>query len=199
MAWISTETVLQNDIVVLEPMQARDLDELREVALEPEIWEHFVFRIDDERDLQSFVDAALADMSAERRLVFTIRDAAQGRIAGSMAFGNLAHADRRLELGWSWLGKPFRGTRINTASKLLMLEHAFTALECERVEFKTDELNVRARAGLRKIGAVEEGTLRSYNFMPSGRRRDAVFYSILRAEWPQVKQRLSEHLAGAGR
>jgi RimJ/RimL family protein N-acetyltransferase len=71
-----------------------------------------------------------------------------------------------------------------------MLEHAFERMGAERVEFKTDALNVQARRGLRNIGATEEGTLRSFNPMPGGRRRDAVFFSVLRAEWPSVREQL---------
>jgi RimJ/RimL family protein N-acetyltransferase len=104
-----------------------------------------------------------------------------------MSFGNMAEEHGRLEIGWSWLGRDFRGTQINKWSKYLMLAYAFEDLACERVEFKTDALNVRARKGLLKIGAKEEGTLRSYNLMPGNRRRDAVYYSILKHEWPQVK------------
>ncbi|KJY40503.1 GCN5 family acetyltransferase, partial [Streptomyces sp. NRRL B-1568] len=100
-----------------------------------------------------------------------------GRTAGSMSFGNMAEADRRLEIGWSWLGRDFRGKGVNRWAKYLLLRHAFETLGAERVEFKTDILNEQARRGLRNIGAVEEGTLRSFNFMPGGRRRDAIFYS----------------------
>lgn len=193
MGWISTDTELSNETAVLRPMRAEDLPDLRAIAFEREIWEYFVVRVDTEKDLKRFVDTALLDMNEGRRLVFTIRDS-RGQVAGSMAFGGIAPADRRIEIGWSWLGKAFRGTKINIASKVLLLDHAFSSLECERVEFKTDALNVRARAGLTKLGAKEEGTLRSYNLMPDGRRRNAVFYSIIRAEWPEVRQRLMSRL-----
>jgi RimJ/RimL family protein N-acetyltransferase len=104
---------------------------------------------------------------------------------------NLAERDGRLEIGWSWLGRRFQGQGINRWAKFLLLEHAFERMGAERVEFKTDKLNVQARQGLRNIGATEEGTLRSFNPMPDGRRRDAVFYSVLRAEWPLVRAQLS--------
>ena len=195
MSWIGKDTALQNHIVRLDPLSEEDREGLKAIAFEAEIWEYFVFRIKDDAGLTEFISAALADREAGKRIVFTIRDLASGRVAGSMAFGSLAASERRLEIGWSWVGKPFRGSKINTASKYLMLDHAFSVLECERVEFKTDVLNERARAGLRKIGAVEEGVLRSFNYMPSGRRRDAIYYSILRKEWPEVKNRLLERIA----
>ena len=126
-------------------------------------------------------------MLSGTRLVFEFLDRATGRLAGSTAYGNMSEAERRLEIGWSWLGKAYRGTGINRSVKRLLLGHAFESLGCERVEFKTDELNLRARAGLRSIGAQEEGTLRSFNYMPGGRRRNAVYYSILKDEWPGLR------------
>lgn len=148
-------------------------------------------RIESEADYQAFFDATLADHQAGRRVVFHITDRRTGRVTGSMSFGNLSEADGRLEIGWSWLGLDFQGQGINRWAKYLLLEHAFETLGAERVEFKTDELNKQARRGLLNIGAREEGTLRSFNPMPDGRRRNAVFYSVLRAEWPEVKALLA--------
>jgi RimJ/RimL family protein N-acetyltransferase len=185
---------LESEAVLLRPLTPADWDGVREIAFEPEIWEYFVFRIDSEDALRSFLDDAIRDTRAGSRAVFGIVEKSSGRLAGSMAFGNLAEKEKRLELGWSWLGRDFRGTHINAWAKYLMLGHAFERMGCERVEFKTDVLNLRARAGLKKIGATEEGVLRSFNYMPGGRRRDAVYYSVLRAEWPRVKAALSARL-----
>jgi len=172
------------------------------LALNPDIWRYFIFRIDNKGDLDRFVRDAVDDTASGKRVVFCVVDKARGQIAGSMAFGNLAEKDKRLEIGWSWLGTGFQGTGVNGWAKLLLLQCAFEELGCERVEFKTDVLNLQARKGLRNIGAKEEGVWRSYNFMPDGRRRDAVFYSILRAEWPAAKlalvERLTERFAAAG-
>ena len=107
-----------------------------------------------------------------------------------MSFCNIMEKDGRLEIGWSWLGAESQGKGINRWAKFLMMQHAFEHLGAERVEFKTDELNIQARHALCNIGAREEGTLRSFNPMPDGRRRDAVYYSVLKAEWPGVKEQL---------
>jgi RimJ/RimL family protein N-acetyltransferase len=196
MSWGGFEDLrLESDAVLLRPLGDQDFQELRAIALEPEIWEHFVFKIDSEDALRTFLNDAIRDTHAGTRAVFGIVDKASGRLAGSMAFGNLAEKERRLEVGWSWLGRDFRGTHVNTWAKYLMLNHAFERMACERVEFKTDVLNLRARAGLKKIGATEEGVLRSFNYMPGGRRRDAVYYSVLRREWPAVKEALATRLA----
>ncbi|MBT2402866.1 GNAT family N-acetyltransferase [Streptomyces sp. ISL-87] len=182
---------LENDRVLLRPVAEADREGVRAVAMDPDIWRYFVSAVETDTDFEAFFDANLADHAAGRRAVYVITDKKSGRIAGSMSFGNMAEADRRLEIGWSWLGRDFRGQGVNHWAKALLLEHAFEVLDAERVEFKTDILNVQARRGLSNIGATEEGTLRSFNFMPGGRRRDAVFYSILRAEWPQVRAALA--------
>jgi RimJ/RimL family protein N-acetyltransferase len=180
----------------LRPLRAEDTPALREIAFEAEIWKYFVFRIDSERALDQFVEDALRDMREGKRAVFAVIDKRNERLAGSMAYGNLAPAEGRLEVGWSWLGAAFRGSGVNAWAKFLLLEFAFESLRCERVEFKTDVLNARARRGLQGIGAREEGVLRSYNWMPDGRRRDAIYYSVLRSEWPDVRGLLRSRLGG---
>jgi RimJ/RimL family protein N-acetyltransferase len=192
MSWADlAATTLDNEHVRLRPITPDDRDSLRAIALDPEIWRYFVFLVENDADYDAYFDASLSDQDAGRRIVFHITDKASGRAAGSMSYGNLAEADARLEIGWSWLGKDFRGQGVNRWAKYLLLEHAFERLGAERVEFKTDQLNQQARRALRNIGAVEEGVLRSFNYMPGGRRRDAVFYSVLRAEWPAVKRALA--------
>jgi RimJ/RimL family protein N-acetyltransferase len=190
-AWhAAAAAVLEDEHVRLAPLTEADREPLRAIAVDPDIWRHFVSRVDSDADFDAFFDATLADHQAGRRAVLVVIDKRTHRVAGSMSFGNLSEADSRLEIGWSWLGRDFRGAGINRWAKFLLLKHAFEVLCAQRVEFKTDVLNIRARRGLRNIGAVEEGILRSFNPMPDGRRRDAVYYSVLAAEWPAVKENL---------
>ncbi|MEV5492945.1 GNAT family N-acetyltransferase [Streptomyces bobili] len=192
MTWVQTAAAhLENIHVRLHPITEADREGIRAVAMDPDIWRYFVSAVKDEAGFTAFFDTCLADQEAGRRVVFVVTDMVSGRSAGSMSYGNMVEADARLEIGWSWLGRNFRGTGVNRWAKYLLLEHAFERLGAERVEFKTDILNEQARRGLRNIGAVEEGTLRSFNYMPGGRRRDAVFYSVLRSEWPRVKAHLA--------
>lgn len=191
MSWAEiAAATLENEHVQLRPVREADREPWREIAMDPQIWRYFVIRVDTDADFESFFNAALADTEAGRRVAHHITDKTTGRAAGSMSFFNLAEKDGRLEIGWSWLGRDFRGKGINRWAKFLMLEHAFDRMGAERVEFKTDRLNVQARHGLSNIGAREEGTLRSFNPMPDGRRRDAVYYSVLRPEWPGVREQL---------
>jgi RimJ/RimL family protein N-acetyltransferase len=181
---------LENEHVLLRRIVAEDRDQLHDIAFDPEIWRYFVARVSTEAEFDKFMSDAIEDTDAGRRIAFCVISKPAGRIAGSMCFGNLAPAEKRIEIGWSWLGKEFRGAGINRWAKYLLLEYAFETLGCERVEFKTDVLNKQAKKGLQNIGAKEEGVLRSYNFMPDNRRRDAVYYSILKSEWPEVKETL---------
>lgn len=191
MSWADiAATMLENEHVRLRPVREADRESWREIAMDPQIWRYFVVRVDTDAEFDSFFDAALADTRAGRRVAYHITDKPAGRAAGSMSFCNMAEKDGRLEIGWSWLGQDFRGKGINRWAKFLMLEHAIERMGAERVEFKTDRLNVQARHGLSNIGAREEGTLRSFNPMPDGRRRDAVYYSVLRPEWPGVREQL---------
>jgi RimJ/RimL family protein N-acetyltransferase len=194
MSWVETAAVrLENDHVLLRPLTAEDRESLHAIALDPDIWRYFVSLVETDADFEVFFESTLDDHLAGRRVVFHITDKRSGRAAGSMSYGNLAERDGRLEIGWSWLGRDFRGQGINRWAKYLLLDNAFERLGAERVEFKTDALNPQARRGLRNIGATEEGILRSFNPMPGGRRRNAVFYSVLRAEWPDIKKQLADH------
>jgi RimJ/RimL family protein N-acetyltransferase len=178
---------LENEHVLLRPIVASDADQFRAIAFDADIWTYFVSRITNEAEFDRFMTSAVEDICARRRIAFGVISKAANRIAGSMSYGNLAEKEKRLEIGWSWLGKEFRGAGINRWAKYLLLEHAFEKLHCERVEFKTDVLNKQARRGLENIGATQEGIFRSYNYMPDNRRRDAVFYSIVKGEWPRIK------------
>ena len=102
--------------------------------------------------------------------------------------------DRRLEIGWSWLGTKFRSTGINRHAKYCMMKYAFDTLDFERVEFKTDVQNARARKGLQNVGGIEEGILRSHMQMWNNRRRTSIYYSVLKDEWPGLKQTIFKEM-----
>ena len=191
MSWSKAcAAILENNVVLLRPIVLSDAEQFRAIAFDADIWRYFVFRIDQQADLDKFIADSINDTAAGTCVAFSIIVKASQELAGSMSYLNLAEKEKRLEIGRSWLGKQFRGAGINHWAKFLLLEYAFESLDCERVEFKTDVLNRQARQGLLNIGAKEEGVLRSYNFMPDGRRRDAIFYSVLKSEWPGVKEML---------
>lgn len=189
MSWKNlSDTVLTNDRVELRRIRLADRAAFERIVYDEEIWRYFVTRIETSAELDTFMETAIKDTLSGVRNVFAIIDHESGHIVGSSAYGNLAEAERRLEIGWSWVATNVRRTGLNRATKLALLDHAFDVLECERVEFKTDVLNTVARKGLMSLGAQEEGVLRSFNYMPGGRRRDVVYYSILRDEWPALRK-----------
>lgn len=194
MTWVERAAVpLECEHVLLRPLQEEDRALLHAIAMDPRIWRYFVTRIETDDDFHLWFDHSTREQRAGRRVAFRITDKGTGATAGSMSFSNFAEDERRLEVGGSWIGTQFQGRGVNRWAKFVLLRHAFEQLGAERVEFKTDTLNTQARRALRNIGAVEEGVLRSYNFMPGGRRRDAVFYSVLLREWPEVKSELLDH------
>lgn len=177
---LPSDLILENDQVLLRPLVEQDFPVLQKLTQDSDQWIYFTH---DLSDSNQFKDWAAPHFKGER-LQFTVIDKKTMEMAGSTAFGNYFPKDRRIEIGWTWLGKDFRGRGINPAMKKLMLDYAFGTLEMMRVEIKTDVLNVPARTALKNIGAIEEGVLRSHTLMTRGRRRDTIYYSFLAAEWP---------------
>jgi RimJ/RimL family protein N-acetyltransferase len=120
------------------------------------MWDYFTLNLADKNHLRKWMDAAFNDRTAGTRRPFTIIDKTTNQVAGSSSMGNISYYDLRLEIGWSWLGKKFRNTGVNFHAKYCMLRYAFDELNFERVEFKTDVLNERAKQGLRKVGGIEK-------------------------------------------
>ena len=185
---ISVGLMLQTNKVILRPLEEDDFNIFLQLAQDEDAWKFFSLNLADKHQLRQWMDLAFADRAAHTRRPFTIIEKSSNRIAGSMSMGNISMHDLRLEIGWSWLGADFRSTDVNRHSKYAMMKYAFDELHFERVEFKTDVLNTRARKGLEKIGGKEEGVLRSHMTMWNNRRRDSIYYSVLKNEWPQLKQ-----------
>jgi RimJ/RimL family protein N-acetyltransferase len=187
--------VLEGQHVRLEPLSLAHLDALSEVALDPEIWRWTSERAGSAEELRAYVERALAAQRSGSALPFATIARSIGRPIGSTRFANVDLPNGCLEIGWTWLGRDWQRTAANTEAKYLMMKHAFEALGVRRVEFKTDVLNERSRAAIRRIGAREEGILRKHGVTMSGRVRDTVYYSVIDDEWPAVRRRLEERLA----
>jgi N-acetyltransferase len=190
-----TPVTLEGRSVRLEPLTREHRADLARVALEPELWRWTLTRIGSLDDLDAYIETALAWRDAGTAMPFATIDRASGRAIGSTRFGNIDAPNRCVEIGWTWLGLAYHRQAFNTEAKLLMLEHAFEHLGCVRVEFKVNEPNRRSRTAVVRIGAREEGILRHSQIAPDGRLLDWVYYSILRDEWPRVRQGLEQKLA----
>lgn len=181
--------ILQTDKVILRPMISDDFNSFEILTKDKSMWIYFTSDLSDRADLHYWIDTAFSDMENKTRLAFTIIEKSSDNPVGSTSFGNISFRDRRIEIGWTWISREFQGKGVNSQIKYLMLKYAFETLDFERVEIKTDVLNIPARKALLRIGAKEEGVLRSHTLMTHGRRRDTIYYSILRSEWESIKIR----------
>jgi RimJ/RimL family protein N-acetyltransferase len=138
-------------------------------------------------DTRHWIDEAL---DTPDQLPFAIVDAAREKVVGSTRFLSIRPEHRSMEIGWTWIGQEWQRTAANTEAKLLLLTHAFEQLGCVRVEFKTDARNERSQQALLRIGATREGVLRNHMIVQNNFLRDSVYFSVIEAEWPEVKKRL---------
>jgi len=180
--------------VRLEPLSPDHLAGLVAAGCDPALWQLTVNDGSTPEAMRRWLDAALADQRRGTAVPFATVLLQTGQVVGSSRFGNLSETDRRAEIGWTWVGRAWQRTAVNTETKYLMLRHAFEVWRLIRVEFKTDAINQQSRAALLGIGAREEGVLRRHALTWTGRFRDSVFFSILAEEWPAVKSRLESRL-----
>ena len=188
---------LEGRVVRLEPLTLDHLDQLCEVALDEDLWRWTTTQVRTRDELRQYIEAALQSQQQGTALPFATIEKATGRAIGSTRYGNIEMRDRRVEIGWTWVGRPWQRTAVNTEAKYLMLRYAFETLGCIRVELKTDALNERSRRAIARIGAKEEGLLRQHMITASGRLRDTVYFSVLDREWPEVKAALEARLEQA--
>lgn len=192
---MSTDTEFESPLLRMRLLLAEDVDHFHSLTADEEMWQYFTVNLADDAELKKWMEKALKEKAAGTRLPFTIICKEQNRIAGSMSIANISAYDLRAEIGWSWLGRDFRGRDVNRQAKFLLMRFLFEEWKFERVEFKTDVLNDRAINGLRKIGAREEGILRSHLKMWNNRRRDSIYFSVLKTEWPQLRTTIFKDLA----
>ena len=187
--------ILEGRHVRLEPLRLDHQGGLCEVGLDEDLWRWTTTLIRTPEEMRLYIETAIAEEAAGMSLPFATIEKASGRVIGSTRYGNIDRVNRRVEIGWTWIGRGYQRTPANTEAKYLMLRQAFETWGCIRVEFKTDSLNERSRNALERIGAKEEGTLRNHMITYTGRLRHSVYFSIINSEWPTVKIALEEKLA----
>ncbi len=184
----SAPIVLENNRVRLRPLDAGDFEALKAVAFDADLWQYTLTRGDDAVSLAAYLRQALEARAQGLRYPFAILDRATGQLAGSTSYYNVAEADQRLSIGYTWVGRAFQRSGLNRACKHLLLSHAFGQLGCERVELETDARNHPSRTAMARMGATEEGTLRSHRLTQGGIRRDTVIFSVIRPEWAALRE-----------
>ena len=189
---IDVPVTLDGSVVRLEPLRREHADLFWEVAkgnLE-EIFRWIPYSMKTREDFETLIDKAFAEQGRGESVVFATVELSSGHVVGSTRFMNIDRANRRVEIGSTWIAPAWQRTAVNTEAKYLMLRHAFEVWGCMRVELKTDALNQKSRNAILRIGAKEEGTLRRHLVTWTGRVRDTVYFSILDDEWAGVKTKL---------
>ncbi|MDQ6753017.1 MAG: GNAT family N-acetyltransferase [Actinomycetota bacterium] len=186
---------LRGAAVTLEPLSADHLDGLVEAASDGELWNLWYTSVPRPEGMAAEIDRRLRLQAAGEMVPFTTRRNSDGRIIGMTTYCGIDRKVPRVEIGYTWNARSVHGTGTNPESKLLLLGHAFDALDCESVCFYTHWMNLQSREAIARLGAKQDGVLRAHQRMPDGSLRDTVVFSILKSEWAQVKMGLQSRLA----
>ena len=191
----NNDIILEDNRVILSPLRKEHFADLLEYSLnEPELWTYSLFSADGKKNLERYIEFALAERKNNRAYPFVVFDKKKNKLAGSTRFYDFQAMHNTTQLGYTWYGKEFQGTGLNKHCKYLMLEYAFEIIALDRVEFRADKNNIRSIYAMKSIGCYEEGVLRSNCSSPSG-RRDSIVLSILKSEWNEiVKQHLMKKI-----
>ncbi len=192
MPWLEPVT-LYGTHARLEPLSQDHCDGLTEAVKDGELWKLWYTSVPSAEGMLKEIDRRLGLQAAGSMLPWTVFDAG-GTIAGMTTYMNVDTPNRRVEIGSTWYAKRVQRSGVNTQCKLLLLTHAFEYLDCIAVEFRTHFFNHQSRRGIERLGAKQDGILRSHSIAPNGTLRDTVVYSIIASEWPTVKAHLNYQL-----
>lgn len=192
------KVTLQGVGVVLEPVAIKHYNDLVDVIYDGELWTMSETVIPHPDELMFYIHKAERQFLNGQDLVFSIRDVMTRKISGCTRLRRIDFKNKRAVIGPTFIGKSWQGSYINTESKYLLLKFAFEAWQLNRIEMLCDVLNERSRHAIEKLGATQEGIIRSHRVTPDGRVRNSAVYSILREEWPEVKHNLEGRLQQYG-
>jgi RimJ/RimL family protein N-acetyltransferase len=190
--------VLEGRGIRLEPLTTEHETALAEAATDGRLWELWYAAVPSPDGIAAYVAAALKGQVDGHMLPWIVRDTATGAIIGSTRYHDIAPAIDRVEIGYTWYAQSRQRTSVNTTCKLLLLAHAFDALGCKAVGLRTDGFNFRSQRAIAALGAKKDGVIRHFAQRRDGTVRDTVMYSILAAEWPDVRRHLELRLARHG-
>jgi len=178
----------------IEPLGREHEEALRRAAADGELWRLWYTSVAPPEKMGEYIATALDMRERLDEMPFVIREKSSGEIVGCTRYFNVDAANRRLEIGHTWYSKRVQRGPINTECKLLLLTHAFEKLQCIAVEFRTHWFNHASRAAIERLGAKQDGVLRSHQVSADGSKRDTVVFSIIDGEWPAVKRHLRYQL-----
>ena len=186
--------VLERDGIRLEPLTAAHEPGLVAAAADGQLWELWFTAVPGPDRTGEYIATALDGQRAGGMLPWAVRDVASGEILGSTRYHDIVPAIDRVEIGYTWYRLSRQRTGLNTTCKLLLLSHAFDTLGCKVVGLRTDNFNLRSQQAIEALGAKKDGVLRHHALRRDGSVRDSVMYSILAAEWPDVRRHLELRL-----
>jgi RimJ/RimL family protein N-acetyltransferase len=193
--------VLEGDSIRLEPLTDEHHEALAGAAADGRLWELWFVAVPAPEGMRAYVADALKGQREGHMLPWAVRDLASGAVIGSTRYHDIVPAIDRVEIGYTWYAQSRQRTHVNTTCKLLLLCHAFETLGCKVVGLRTDGFNFRSQRAIEALGAKRDGVIRHYGARRDGSARDVVMYSILAAEWPDVRRhlelRLHRHTAAA--
>jgi RimJ/RimL family protein N-acetyltransferase len=185
----------------LEPLTPAYRDDLRAAAGDGRLWELWFTSVPEPDEVDAYIAAALAGQQAGHMLPWVVRELETGIVAGTTRYHDIVAPIDRVEIGYTWYAQRWQRTHVNTACKLLLFAHAFDTLGCRVVGLRTDNFNFASQRAIEALGARKDGVLRHHQARRDGTVRDSVMYSVLAAEWPDVKRhlelRLSRHRHGS--
>ena len=186
--------VLEGHGIRLEPLAEDHHDALAAAAADGRLWELWFIAVPPPEGMRGYVADALKGQREGHRLPWVVRDLRSGTIIGSTSYHDILPAIDRVEIGYTWYGQSHQRTHVNTTCKLMLLRHAFDTLGCKVVGLRTDNFNLRSQRAIEALGAKKDGVIRHHWPRRDGSIRDTVMYSVLVAEWPDVKKHLAFRL-----
>lgn len=190
-------TILEGNLIRLEPLRLDHAAALWEAGRSPEIWPWMSTEFTSPASAEQFVHNALQGEAAGKEHPFAVIRCETGRVLGSTRYMDVDPVNKSVEIGWTWYSPEVWGTAVNPEAKFLLFRHAFEDWGARRVWLKTDMLNTRSQAAMRKLGARYEGRLRNHRFRRDGSMRDTLVFSVIDAEWPTVRTTLLRRLQSA--
>jgi RimJ/RimL family protein N-acetyltransferase len=186
---------LSGKSVGLVPLTLEHHDELVEAVRDGELWKLWYTTVPEPEAMRAEIQRRLALQQSGSMIPFTVVDGTTGKAVGMTTYMNIDAINRRVEIGSTWYARRVQRTAVNTEAKLLLLAHAFDSLGCIAVELRTHVMNQQSRNAIERLGAKLDGILRSHCYARDGSLRDTCVYSIVRPEWPAVRETLLQHLA----
>lgn len=189
MAFVEAQ-ILEGYGLRLEPLELAHEAGLRAAAADGALWNIRVTSVPEPEQTRQYIEDALAQRQAGHRFAWVVRESASGEVLGTSSYHDIVPPVRRVEIGYTWYAKRVQRTHVNTACKYLLLTHAFDALQCAVVGWRTDNFNFASQAAIERLGAKKDGVIRGHALRRDGTVRDTVMYSLRAGEWPEVQAHL---------